>query len=111
MLPTDSHIRLWFYLFRGRTQPCDAAWYELLALVFEFHELRLASFLCGRLHFNVVVIALASDKAAVITIIPKATSSIKLSGRSVNRSLEQREARTRRELVVFMFTALLSPMR
>jgi hypothetical protein len=36
-----------------------------------------------RVHFNVVVIALASDKAAVITIIPKATSSIKLSGPSL----------------------------
>ena len=83
MLLTNSHIRLWFYLFRGRTQPCDAAWSELLALLFEFHELGLGSSLCGRVHFNVVVIALASDKTAVITIIPKATSSIKLSGPSL----------------------------
>jgi hypothetical protein len=81
MLVTDSHIRLWFYLFRDRTQPCDAAWSELLALQFEFHELGLGSSLCGRVHFN--VIALASDKAAVITITPKATSSIKLSGPSL----------------------------
>jgi hypothetical protein len=80
-------------------------------LLFEFHELDLGSFLCGRVHFNVVVTALASDKAAVITIIPKATSSIKLSGRSVYRSLKKREARTRSELVIFMFTALLSLMR
>jgi hypothetical protein len=83
MLLTDSHIRLWFYLFRDRMQPCDAAWSELIALVFEFHELGLGSCFCGRVHFRVVVIALASDKAAVITIIPKATSSIKLSGPSL----------------------------
>jgi len=83
MLMTDSHIRLWFYLFRDRTRPCDAAWSEFIALVFEFHELGLGSSFCGRVHFRVVVIALASDKAAVITIIPKATSSIKLSGPSL----------------------------
>jgi hypothetical protein len=83
MLLTDSDIRLWFYLFRGRTHPCDAAWSELFALLFEFHELGLGSSLCGRIHFNVVVIALASDKAVVITIIPNATSSIKLSGPSL----------------------------
>ena len=83
MLLTDSHIRLWFYLFRDRMQPCDAAWSELVALLFEFHELGLGSSFCGRVHFRVVVIALASDKAAVITIIPKATSSIKLSGPSL----------------------------
>ena len=83
MLLTDFHIRLWFYLFRDRTQPCDAAWSEFLALLFEFHELGLGSSFCGRVHFRVVVIALASDKAAVITIIPKATSSIKLSGPSL----------------------------
>ena len=82
MLPTDSHIRLWFYLFRDRT-PCDTAWSERLALRFEFHELGLGYSLCGRVHFNVVVIALASDKAVVITMIPKATSSIKLSGPSL----------------------------
>jgi hypothetical protein len=111
MLLTDSYIRLWFYLFRGRTQPCDAAWFELLPLLFEFHELGLRSSLCGRVHFNVVVIALASDKAVVITMIPNATSSIKLSGRSVYRSLKKREARTRSELVVFMFTVILSLMR
>jgi len=111
MLLTDSHIRLWFYLFRDRTRPCDAAWSELLALLFEFHELGLGSSLCGRIHFNVVVIALASDKAVVITIIPKATSSIKLAGRSVYRSVKKREARTRSELVVFMFTVILSLMR
>ena len=83
MLLTDSYIRLWFYPFRDRTQPWAAAWSELLALRFEFHEIGLDSSLCGRVHFNVVVIALASDKAAVITIIPKATSSIKLSGPSL----------------------------
>jgi hypothetical protein len=82
MLLTDSHIRLWFYLSRGMTQPCDAG-SELLALLVEFHELGLGFSLCGRVHFNVVVIALASNKAVVITIIPKATSSIKLSGRSL----------------------------
>jgi hypothetical protein len=43
MLVTDSDIRLWFYLFRDRTQPCDAAWSELLPLLFEFHELGLGS--------------------------------------------------------------------
>jgi hypothetical protein len=43
MLVTDSDIRLWFYLFRDSTQPCDAAWSELLALLFEFHELGLGS--------------------------------------------------------------------
>jgi hypothetical protein len=111
MLLTDSHIRLWFYLFRGRTHPCGAAWSELFALLFEFHELGLGSSLCGRIHFNVVVIALASDKAVVIMIIPKATSSIKLPGRSVYRSLKKREARSRSELVVFIFTVLLSLMR
>jgi hypothetical protein len=63
MLLTDSHIRLWFYLFRGRTQPCDAAWCELLVLLFEFHELGLGSSFCGRAHFRVVVIALASDQS------------------------------------------------
>lgn len=83
MLQTDSHIRLWFYLFRGRTQPCDAAWPEQLALLSGFHELGLGSSFCAGAHFNVVVIALASDKTAVITIIPKATSSIKLSGPSL----------------------------
>lgn len=83
MLQADSHIRLWFYLFRGRTQPCDAAWPEQLALLIEFHERGLGSSFCGEAHFNVVVIALASDKAVVITMIPKATSSIKLSGPSL----------------------------
>jgi hypothetical protein len=84
MLLTDSHIRLWFYLFRDRTQPCAAAGPNSSHCCLNVHELGLGSSVCGgRVHFRAVVIALASDKAAVITIIPKATSSIKLSGLSL----------------------------
>ena len=64
-------------------------------------------------HFNVVAIALASDRVTAITIIPKATSSIKFSGGSLpaRRLLKRREARMRKELVVFTFTLLLSLMK
>jgi hypothetical protein len=59
--------------------------------------------------------ALASEKigqVAVITIIPKATSSGKYVGRSLYsyRSLTKRQARVHVDVIVFMFTALLSQL-
>ena len=64
-------------------------------------------------HLNVVATALPSDRVTAIKIIPKATSSTKLPGRSrqAYRSRKKREARIRSGLVVFIFTSFLSLMR